>query len=169
MATSLIALFQYEEDFLDAARRLKEAGFDEMSMMTPIPMHHAEEVAGLHLSPVRRFSLVGGILGAISGFALATFAALNFITPTGGRALVTIPPFLIISYEVTILLGILFTLAGFFIVARLPAWTDAAYRIESNIDRFSLVVELGEGDRSEAERIMRDAGAEEVNDEEKRL
>lgn len=170
MATSLIALFQYEEDFLAAGEGLKEAGFDRLSMMSPIPMHDAERVVGLDRSPVRGYSLVGGILGAISGFAMATVCALVFILPTDGRPVIAIPPFLIIAYEVTILLGILCTLLGFFIVAKLPAWTDAAYRMESNVDRFSLVVELGpDGDRATAERIIRDSGAEEVNEEEKRL
>ncbi len=170
MSTSIMALFEYEEDVISVARQLRKSGFDELSVMSPIPLHEAEEAVGLEKSPVRRFSLAGAIIGAISGFALATFSALTFILPTGGRAVVAVPPFLIIAYEMTILLGVLFTLVGFFIVARLPAWRDAAYRVESNIDLFSLVVNVvADGDRKEAEKIFRDAGAKEVSEEDKRI
>lgn len=170
MTTNIMALFQYEEDVVRATRELQKSGFEGLSVMSPVPLHEAEVALGLAKSPVRRFSLLGAFVGGISGFAIATFSALTFILPTSGRAIITVPPFLIIAYEMTIFLGILATLLGFFIVARLPAWTDAAYRVESNIDRFSLVVDLGpEGDREAAEKIIRDAGAEEVTEEDKHL
>ena len=131
--------------------------------MTPIPMHDAEKIAGLDKSPVRRFSLIGAILGGLSGFAMATACALVFILPTGGRAIITFPPFLVISYEMTILIGVLSTLLGFHIVSGLPAWRDKPYRMETGIDRFSLVVGFDpDDDPALAEKIMRDAGAEKI-------
>ncbi|NIO80764.1 MAG: DUF3341 domain-containing protein, partial [Candidatus Aminicenantes bacterium] len=61
-------------------------------------------------SPVRKFSLAGAIIGGLSGFAMATACALVFILPTGGRAIIAFPPFLVITYEMTILIGVLSTL-----------------------------------------------------------
>ncbi|MBI4006352.1 MAG: DUF3341 domain-containing protein [Gammaproteobacteria bacterium] len=163
MAKNIMALFQYQDDFLNAARKLKASGFDRISLMTPIPMHDAEKIAGLDKSPVRRFSLIGAILGGLSGFAMATACALVFILPTGGRAIITFPPFLVISYEMTILIGVLSTLLGFHIVSGLPAWRDKPYRMETSIDRFSLVVGFDpDDDPALAEKIMRDAGAEKI-------
>jgi len=163
MTKDIIGLFQYEDDFIAAAKTLKESGFDRLSLMSPIPLHEAEKVLGLKKSPVRRFSLFGAILGGISGFALATACALVFILPTGGRAIIAIPPFLIITYEMTILFGVLSTLLGFHFVSGLPAWNDAPYRMESNVDRFSLHVGFGpDDDPAKAEQIIKDAGAEEV-------
>ncbi len=170
MSTRVMALFQYEDDVVTAARELRKSGFDDLSLMSPIPLHEADLALGLEKSPVRRFSLIGAIVGGISGFTLATVCALVFILPTGGRAIITVPPFLIISYEMTILMGVLATLIGFFVVSKLPAWTDAAYRPETSVDRFSLVVDIGmDGDREVAEKIIREAGAEEVAEEDKRL
>jgi len=170
MTNSVMALFQYEEEVVQAARELRKSGFENLSLMSPIPLHDAEVALGLDKSPVRRFSLIGAIVGCIFGFALASASALVFILPTGGRAIITVPPFLIISYEMTILMGVLATLIGFFVISRLPAWTDAAYREESSVDRFSLVVDVGaDGDREAAEKIIREAGAEEVTEEDKRL
>ncbi len=163
MANNIMGLFQYEDDFIAAAKALKASGFNKLTLMSPIPMHEAENVLELGKSPVRRFSLAGAIIGAISGFTLATACALVFILPTGGRAIIAFPPFLVITYEMTILFGVLATLLGFHIVSGLPAWFDAPYRIESNVDRFSLVVGFGpDDDPTAAEKIIHEAGAEEV-------
>ena len=165
MASHVMGTFRYVDDFLNAARNLKSAGFEGLTMMSPIPVHEAEKIQGLGKSNVRRFSLAGALFGAVCGFALATYSALVFILPTGGRAIITLPPFFVITYEMTILFGVLFTLLGFHYVSDLPAWRDAPYTEESNVDRFSVVVDLGDGvDSGDARRIMNDSGAEEVRD-----
>ena len=161
---NVMGVFEYEDEFLAAARQLRDSGYDDLTLMTPIPVHAAEEIQGLGKSNVRRFTLFGTILGAFSGFGLAVGTALVFILPTGGRPIITIPPYLIITYEMTILFGILFTLMGFHFVSGLPAWHDKVYRTESNVDRFTLVVTLNAGaNPEEAESIIRDSGAEEVS------
>jgi len=131
--------------------------------LSPVPLEEAQKVLGLGKSPVRRFALAGAIIGAITGFAMAAGTALVFILPTGGRAIITIPPYLIITYEMTILFGVLFTLVGFHFVSGLPAWRDRPYLPAANIDRFVVVVEGAEADQVErAEAIIRDAGADEI-------
>ena len=168
MATNIMGLFQYEDDFIAAAQQLKASGFEDLSLMSPIPIYEAQKVLGMDKSPVRHFSLIGAIVGGLSGFAMAVACALVFILPTGGRAIIAIPPFLIISYEMTILIGVLATLLGFHMCSGLPAWRDKPYCVESNIDRFSLVVGFGPDDDPQiAEKIIRDAGAEKVTQVEK--
>ena len=160
---AIMGTFMYEEDFLSAAENLKTSGFDNISLLSPLPLEEAQEVLGLGKSPVRRFALAGAIIGAISGFAMAVGTALVFILPTGGRAIITIPPYLIITYEMTILFGVLFTLLGFHFVSGLPAWRDRPYLPSANIDRFVVVVEGAEADQvARAEAIIRDAGADEI-------
>ncbi len=160
---AIMGTFMYEEDFLNAAENLKSSGFDNISLLSPLPLEEAQEVLGLGKSPVRRFALAGAIIGAISGFAMAAGTALVFILPTGGRAIITIPPYLIITYEMTILFGVLFTLLGFHFVSGLPAWRDRPYLPAANIDRFVVVVEGAEADQvARAEAIIRDAGADEI-------
>ena len=160
---AIMGTFMYEEDFLSAAENLKTSGFDNISLLSPVPLEEAQELLGLGKSPVRRFALAGAIIGAIAGFAMAVGTALVFILPTGGRAIITIPPYLIITYEMTILFGVLFTLIGFHFVSGLPAWRDRPYLPAANIDRFVVVVEGAEADQvARAEAIIRDAGADEI-------
>ncbi len=160
---ALMGAFEFEDDFLSAAEKLKSSGFDNISLLSPLPLEEAYEILGLGKSPVRHFSLAGGIIGALAGFALAVGTALVFILPTGGRAIISIPPYLIITYEMTILFGVLFTLVGFHFVSGLPAWRDAPYTESANIDRFVIVVEdATEEQLVRAEAIIKDAGADEI-------
>ncbi len=160
---AIMGTFAFEEDFLAAAKNLQSSGFDNISLLSPVPLEEAQKVLGLGKSPVRRFSLAGAIIGAISGFAMATGTALVFILPTSGRAIITVPPFLIITYEMTILFGVLFTLLGFHFVSGLPAWRDRPYLEAANIDRFVVVVEGADGEQAaRAETIIRQAGADEI-------
>ncbi len=160
---AIMGTFAYEEDFLAAAENLTTSGFDNISLLSPVPLEEAQKVLGLGKSPVRRFSLAGAIIGAISGFAMAAGTALVFILPTSGRAIITVPPFLIITYEMTILFGVLFTLMGFHFVSGLPSWRDRPYLEVANIDRFVVVVEGAAGEQAaRAEAIIRQAGADEI-------
>ncbi len=160
---AIMGTFLYEEDFLAAAENLTTSGFDNISLLSPLPLEEAQEILGLGKSPVRRFSLAGAIIGAITGFAMAAGTALVFILPTGGRAIITVPPYLIITYEMTILFGVLFTLLGFHFVSGLPAWRDKPYLPSANIDRFVVVVEGAAAEQlARAEAIIRDAGADEI-------
>ena len=160
---AVVGSFQYEEDFLAAARQLRTSGFGKISLLSPLPLEEAQEVLELGKSKVRRFSLAGALLGAASGFAMAVSTALVFILPTGGRAIIAVPPYLVITYEMTILLGVLFTLIGFHVVSGLPAWRDKPYLPSANVDRFVVVVEDVAGDRAaQAESIIRNSGAVEV-------
>ncbi len=160
---AILGTFAFEEDFLAAAKNLTASGFDNISLLSPLPLEEAQEVLGLDKSPVRHFSLAGAIIGAISGFAMAAGTSLVFILPTGGRAIITIPPFLIITYEMTILFGVLFTLLGFHFISGLPAWSDKPYLPSAGSDKFVVVVEGAEADQvARAEAIIRDAGAEEI-------
>ena len=160
---AIMGSFAFEEDFLAAAKNLTSSGFDNISLLSPVPLEEAQKVLGLGKSPVRRFSLAGAIIGAISGFAMAAGTALVFILPTSGRAIITVPPFLIITYEMTILFGVLFTLLGFHFVSGLPSWRDRPYLEAANIDRFVVVVEGADGEQAErAEAIIRQAGADQI-------
>ncbi len=160
---AILGTFAFEDDFLAAARNLTASGFDNISLLSPLPLEEAQEILGLDKSPVRRFTLAGAIFGAIGGFAMAAGTSLVFILPTGGRAIISIPPFLIITYEMTILFGVLFTLLGFHFVSGLPAWRDRPYLPSAGTDKFVVVVEGADGDQvARAETIIRDAGAEEV-------
>ncbi len=163
MVNHAIGLFHDPESALHAAGQLKSAGFAQLEIMSPVPIHGVEAVLGPKKSVIKRFTLFGGIFGALGGFALAAGTAVMYLHPTGGRPIITIPPFLIISYEMTILFGILATVLGFLISARLPVIRERIYVPETAIDKFGVTVPCHSDEQfSDAEKILERSGAEEV-------
>jgi hypothetical protein len=163
MADILIGLFHDPGSALAAAGKLKGAGFDTPEIQSPVPIHGVENVLGKKKSVIKRFTLFGALIGGMSGFLLAAGTAVLFPHPTGGRPLITIPPFLIITYELTILFGILATVLGFLISARLPAIRERVYVPEAAVDRFVVTVVCDNAKNvSRAGEILRASGANEV-------
>ena len=166
MANHLIGLFHDPDSALDAAGKLLGEGFETPEIQSPIPIHGVEEVLGKKKSVIKRFTLAGAITGGLSGFILAAGTAVLFPHPTGGRPIITIPPYLIITYELTILFGILATVLGFLISARLPAIKERLYVPESAVDKFVVTVACKNNENaSRAGEILRESGADEVREE----
>ena len=145
MATHALGLFETPSEALAAAGELKGSGFGQPS--------------------VKRFTFFGALFGGLGGFTLAAGSAVLYLHPTGGRPIITWPPFLIITYEMTILFGILATVIGFLVSARFPAFRDRIYVPEAAVDKFAVAVPCeDQGVFERAEAILRGAGAEEVRE-----
>ena len=174
MTSFVVGLFGDPESALAAAGSIQTATLGTPELMSPVPMEGVEEVLGEKKSVIKRFSLFGAIFGGVSGFLLAAITAVLYAHPTGGRPIITFPPYLIITYELTILFGIVFTVIGFFVSARLPngLWTawwkqdeNRPYVPEAAVDKFAVSVSCASNENvQQAETILRTAGAEEVRD-----
>ena len=163
MTNIALGLFHEPDSALAAAGTLKSAGFPTPELMSPVPIEGVEEVLGEKKSVIKRFTFFGGLIGAMTGFVLAAGTAVLYVHPTGGRPIITFPPFLIITYELLIFFGIVFTVLGFFISARLPAIRDRVYVPETAVDKFAVTVACDDDEHfKRAEAILREAGAEEV-------
>ena len=163
MASNALGLFGAPSQALAAAGRLKDEGFTQLDVISPIPLHGVDQVLGEKKSVIKRFTFFGALFGGIGGFTLAAGTAVLYLHPTGGRPIIALPPFLIITYEMTILLGILATVLGFLISSRLPAIKDRVYVPESAVDKFAVAVKCsGDDEFAKAQSILRSAGAEDV-------
>ncbi len=165
MTNFAVGLFHAPASALTAAGTLKGAGFATPELMSPVPIEGVEEVLGEKKSVIKNFTFFGGLFGGLFGFFLAAGTAVLYLHPTGGRPIITIPPFLIITYEATILFGILFTVLGFFISSRLPAIRERVYVPEAAVDKFVVTVPCDDDEHfKRAEAILREAGAEQVRE-----
>ncbi len=163
MTNTAIGLFHGPKSALAAAGTLKGAGFDTPELMSPVPIEGVEEVLGKKKSVIKNFTFMGGLIGGLSGFALAAGTAVLYPHPVGGRPIIPIPPYLIITYELAILFGILFTVLGFLISSRLPAIRNRVYVPEAAVDKFAVTVNCDNDEHFERARtILREAGAEEI-------
>ncbi len=158
----LIGSFPDDERCAHGIEKLKEAKA-RFYAYYPIPSEKIEEAIGLGKSPVRAWVLAGGIFGVLSAFALTIGTSLEWNLNAGGKPIASIPPYLIIVFELMILCGGLAGVLGFFFNSRMPV-LDAlpGYSPRFAGDRFGLVVPCSEADSAQLESLLREAGAEEV-------
>lgn len=119
------AVFEHLDTLVNAIDEIKKAKLGhDMIVTSPLPRHDLEHViyAGEAPSPIRWFTLTGALFGGTMGFALQSITHLNWsMVIPAGKPLVSIPAFLVITFESTVLWGCLFTLFGLLLMCRLPA------------------------------------------------
>lgn len=164
--STVVGAFRHFDDLRDAIRSLRAEGYAELTVLSPVPLPEIAAALPRPPSPIRYFTLVGGIVGGLSGFALTIWTSVAWPIRTSGKPIVSIPPFLIIVFELTILFAALATLVGLLLFARLPAIShDAGDDPRFAADRFGLVVRCPGGSVGAVERLLRERGAEEVREE----
>jgi hypothetical protein len=113
--------------------------------------------------------LIGGIAGVLTGLAITVGTSWEWNLIVGGKPVVSWPPFIIIMFELMVLLGGLAAAASFFLFARLPQFDPIpGYSERFSADRFGIAVACDEADSAKIEAMMREAGAEEIAREDPR-
>ena len=160
--TGALGVFEYLDDAIQAVRKLKSQGF-AVQAMTPTYFHELEHVVDSTRSSTRWVTLFGALLGCAGGFALCIWTSLDWPIITGGKEIVSLPPFVVIGFECTILIGSLFNLAALLLFSGLPKFVEQeGYDRRFSEDRIGLWVQTSPDKARQAADLMRDAGAEEA-------
>jgi len=160
---TLLGVFEQPGGVADAARRLRHRGFSGLEIYSPVPALELDEALEDGPSRVRGFTLVGGLAGVTAGYAMTIWMSLDWPIMVGGKPFASIPPYTIIAFELTILLGGILTLLGLFSVGRLPRFRmDPAYNERFSAEQFGLTVSCPDRDVPEIEALLRDNDAVEV-------
>lgn len=154
-STNLLASFDYLDDVVDAIGELRKAGFsNDLTAYVSYPDHHIEHAMGYDQSPVRVFTLVGGLTGTATGFAFPSFASMDWPLITGGKPILSIPAYVIPAFELTVLFGALSTVIGLFVLSRLPnPKPTVIYDPDFSSGRYGLLVRAS-GRADEARSIL---------------
>ena len=149
-----------------AIAAVQDGNLGHVVAYSPVPSPAIEKALGPEVSPVRLFTLIGGVLGCISGFALPIYTALEWELITGGKPVVSIPPFTVIAFELTILFAALGGVLGFLTLAGLPRVREKApYDPGFTVDRYGVLVAGTKAQCDAARAVLEHTGAEEVRNE----
>src|SRR6476469_8573762 len=115
----VLAEFDGPERLINAVRSLRQQRFT-VETFTPFPLEGLDEALGFSGWRVPIAFLIGGIAGAVIGFGMQTW--LNFLFPLwiGGRPLIAIPGFMMITFELTVLGSVLTGVLTMLLSNRLP-------------------------------------------------
>ncbi|NCY20948.1 DUF3341 domain-containing protein [bacterium] len=134
------AEFPTAADLLHAAKKIHALGFRRWDVYSPFPIHGMDHAMGFKRSRVSLFSLLGGITGLSTAFALIYYtSAINYPLIVQGKPYFALEPSLPIFFELTILLTAFGTVLGLLLLTLLPR----LYHPVFNWDRFKKATDDG--------------------------
>ena len=154
-AQGILASYEYLDSTVNAIENLKKAGFEDIKAYAPYPEHHIEHALGYGQSPVRVWTLVGALTGTSTAFAFTSWTSVEWPLVVGGKPIISIPAFIPIVFEMSVLFGALATVIGLFVLSKLPNVKPAVvYDPEFTAGRYGVYVEADGSRLEEARTIM---------------
>jgi len=159
----VMGIFYYVDDAADAVRALRQAGLSNLRVFSPVPYHEIEHALEQKSSIVRWVTFCGGVLGFTAGMSLSIYTCIAYPLVVGGKELVSIPPYIVISYESMILLAGLTNLLGLLALTRMPEVRQSApYDPRFTEDRIGIWVPCDGDVRERVRKLLGGQNAEEV-------
>jgi len=167
----LMAEFDDPSAVVAAARLTYGAGYRRINAYSPYPVEELMDAIGFRKNYVPLVVLICGILGGIGGFALEAWtSSIAYPINVGGRPLISIPAFIPITFECTILLAAFGAFFGNIIMNQLPQPYHPVFNVPSfsraSSDRFFLCVKADDPkfNYGETRSFLEGLGAKEVTD-----
>ena len=160
---AVVGIFHYLDDTVDAIERAKENNWD-YTVYSPFANHELEHATYPEKSPVRFLTCTGAILGLTAGFTLAIMCSLDWPLRVSAKDIVSVPGFVVIGYECTILFAAIFTLLSVLHFCRIPdVMRKVGFDPRFTCDKFGVVVSCDSKDVDDVKSTFTDNGAEEVD------
>jgi hypothetical protein len=164
--SGVIGAFRELDAAVEAIEALKKEKIGDISVYTPTPRHEIEHAVDAPQSPVRRFTLFGGLFGATCGYWIAIWVSDYWPLVVGGKPVASWVPYTIFGFEVMVLFGALSTVLGLFINSRVPRLTmTVGYDPRFSGGDYGVWVACPPERYNDAKSVLNRAGAVEVRDE----
>lgn len=141
------ALFDKPDAIANAARAVVKAGYTKFDVHTPYPLHGMDPAMGLKPSKLGYVPMSIGLLGTTTAFTLATWVmAHDYKINVGGKPLISLPAFVPIMFELSILFAGLSCVIGLILFfLKLPNNShplhNSSYMAAVSSDRFGICIE----------------------------
>jgi hypothetical protein len=144
-------------------RKLRGRGYTELETYAPAPFTEVEDAMDPKPSGVRLYTLIGGLIGVVTGYAMTIWMANDWQIMVGGKPFSSIPPYTIIAFELTILFGGLATALGLFVKGGMPRFRlDPEYHARFSAEDFGVAIRCRARDVAEVDALLRDHDSVEV-------
>lgn len=154
----LAAEFSSAATLFTAAEKIRDAGFKRWDTHTPYPVHGMEKAMGLGKSWLSAVVLCGGTLGLLTAVGLECYPSLwDYKLVVHGKPVtfMTVPAFMPIFFELTILCSAFATVIALLVMNQLPRWNHPMFNWErfarATDDGFFVVIEARDPKFSESQ------------------
>lgn len=164
----LVGVFNDEDVLLHGVEHIREKGVRIEEVYTPFPVHGLDEALGYKRSRLPIAAFLFGMTGTLLALTMQIWM-LGFDWPMiiGGKNFASLPPFVPVTFELTVLLAAFGMVGTFMIVSDLkPYKWPRQFDIRSTNDKHVMAIDLASNKLSKDEiaRILKENGAEEVNE-----
>jgi hypothetical protein len=164
----VVGVFDDEDVLLDAVAKVRSSGVRIHEVYTPFPVHGLDEALGYKRTRLPIAAFMFGITG--TGLALLMqIWMLGYDWPMiiGGKNYASLPPFIPVTFEFTVLLSALGMVATFIIVSDMkPYKFPQQFDVRSTEDKHVMAIDLAHNsgmNTDKLSKVLKDAGASEVN------
>ncbi|MGE5085577.1 MAG: DUF3341 domain-containing protein [Bacillota bacterium] len=161
----IAGIWDNEAGILKAARKTRESGFTKFEAISAYPIHGMEEACGIKRSWIPYVTFVAGCTGLLSGLALTYWtSAVNWAVNIGGKPFFSLPAFVPIMFELTILFAALSSVGALFYACKIPRMDPPVIDPDLSSHKFAIFVPFNDTgyDEAKLETMFKELGAIEV-------
>lgn len=154
-----------EHKLVDAAVKVKAAGFTKFEAISPFPLHGIDDAMGIPRSFIPWVTFIFGL----GGFTLGTWftwwtSTTDWPVNIGGKPMWSLPAFVPIMFELTILFGALSSVGALIFVCGLPKVDPPIIDSDLSSHKFALFIPDNDTgfNAAKVEQLLKEAGAVEV-------
>lgn len=165
----LVGVFDDEELVLNGVQQVRQSGVKIHEVYSPFPVHGLDEKLGYKRTRLPIAAFMFGITGTALALVMQIWM-LGYDWPMiiGGKDFASLPPFIPVTFELTVLLCALGMVATFMIVSDLkPYKWPRQFDLRSTEDKHVMAIDLALNkgkSKDEITSILKMAGASEVNE-----
>ncbi|MBS1852122.1 MAG: DUF3341 domain-containing protein [Acidobacteria bacterium] len=140
-----MAEFDSPRALITAAEKTHKEGYKKIDAYTPYPIEEVAEAIGFHHNNVPLVTLIGGIVGGLSGYLMQFWiSTIDYPVNIGGKPYHSWPSFIIVTFEMTILFAGISAVFGMLALNGLPMPYHPVFNVSrfamASKDRFFLIV-----------------------------
>lgn len=161
----MAGIFLQEGLVVAAAQKVRESGFIKFDAISPYPIHGMEEACGIKRSGIPYVTFAAAIVGLLAGLGMTYYMSVfDWPINIGGKPLFSLPAFIPIIFELTILFAALCSVVALFVVCKMPRIDPPT--IDKDLTSHKFAIFIPENDvgynQERIERLFKELGADEV-------
>lgn len=162
----IFGLYGDEQDLLEAVKAAREKDLEIYDVYSPFPVHGLDPLLGLKESRLHIAGFFFGLTGTLIAFLGMTWIfTKDWPVIFGGKPYWSVPAFIPITFELTVLLAAIGMTVSFFVVSGLgPGVHNDILHERISDDKFCLAFEKSEADENAVRSLFDETAAEEVHE-----
>lgn len=167
----MMAEFTSVDSLLAACRRIRDAGYTKTDAYTPFPVHGIEKALGIKPTKLPWIALIAGICGTVIALTMEIWMnSIDYKYIISGKPFVSLPAFIPVAFELTILLASFGAFFGMWALNGLPRFSNPMFtdpRFDrATDDRFFLYIDAKDEryDADGVRNLLADTGSDYINE-----